>query len=62
ITTVRVWINPEGKVTKAEIARSSGFMELDQLALDSIKKRIFKASSDGAERIAIIEIDFTNIR
>ncbi|MFH1288336.1 MAG: TonB family protein [bacterium] len=62
ITTVRVWINPDGDVTKAEVVKSSGYLELDQLAIDSIKNRSFKPSADGAGRIAVIEIDFTNIR
>ncbi|MEW6088840.1 MAG: energy transducer TonB [bacterium] len=62
ITTVRVWIDAEGKVIKAEIAKSSGYLELDQLAVDSIKNRTFKASDADQTRIALIEIDFTNIR
>lgn len=62
ITTVRVWIHPDGVVVKAEVVKSSGYLELDQLALDSIKKRNFKPSNEDAERVAIIEIDFTNIR
>lgn len=62
ITTVRVWISPDGSVLKADVVKSSGYLELDQLALDSIKKRHFKPSAEDVERVAIIEIDFTNIR
>ena len=62
ITTVRVWIDPNGRVFKAEIYKSSGYIELDQLALDCIKKREFLPAKNEPVRMIIIEIDFTNIR
>lgn len=62
ITSVRVWIDSNGKVFKAEIFKSSGHIELDQLALNSIRKRYFIPDKIEPIRIAVIEIDFTNIR
>lgn len=62
VTTVRIWIDSSGRVFKAEISKSSGYIELDQLALDSIKKREFLPDRNEPVRIALIEIDFTNIR
>lgn len=62
ITSVRVWVDSSGKVIKAEIFKSSGYIELDQLALNSIRKRDFTPDKNEPVRIAVIEIDFTNIR
>lgn len=62
ITTVKIWIGSNGRVFKAEIFKSSGYIELDQLALDSIKKRDFMPAVNEPVRIAVIEIDFTHIR
>ncbi|MBI5208140.1 MAG: energy transducer TonB [Candidatus Firestonebacteria bacterium] len=66
-STVRVFVLPDGSVDKVDLLKSSGFVELDTLAMDNARNNIYdplelKPGEEEKLRIYDVEIEFSQIR
>ncbi|MBI5417763.1 energy transducer TonB [Candidatus Poribacteria bacterium] len=66
-TTVRVFVLPDGHVDKVDLVKSSGFVELDNMAMSNAKQTPYdpldlKPGDEEKMRIYDVEIEFSQIR